>query len=125
MPAAVADAGWLAGYLNKIKGLETLPGQPPTNLFHLLLPGSPSELVEYACDWSEQEQVFILPMPRAQLGSRSIVEFSLGRAFAEADRAQWESWLGDFFAGLPAKTSLRPSQNPISSTFSSYRTGCR
>jgi threonine aldolase len=102
MSGAVADAGWLAGCLNQIKGLETLPVNPPTNLFHLLVPGSPTELVEYACDWSEQQQVFILPMPRAQLGSRSIVEFSLGRGFAEVERGQWELWLGDFFAGLPA-----------------------
>jgi threonine aldolase len=104
IPEAVADASWLAAYLNGIEGLETLPGHPPTNLFHLLVPGSPSELVEYACDWSEQQQVLILPVPRAQLGSRSIVEFSLGRGVAAADHTQWESWLGDFFAGLPATT---------------------
>jgi threonine aldolase len=97
MPAAVDAAHWLAAFLNTLDGLETIPPHPPTNLFHLSLPGSPSDWAERACDWSERHNVFILPMPRASVDGRSIVEFSMGRAVAEASRDQWEVWLRDFF----------------------------
>ncbi|MEP5837485.1 MAG: beta-eliminating lyase-related protein [Marinobacter sp.] len=97
MPAAVDAATWLARFLNSIEGLETLPTVPPTNLFHLLVPGNPADLVEHACNWSEQHGVFLLPMPRASLGSRCICEFSIGQAINAEPRERWQAWIEDFF----------------------------
>lgn len=100
LPAAVAAAQWLAGQLNSIEGLATIPPQPPTNLFHLLVPGNPEQLVTYASAWSRREGVFILPTPRASLAGHSVVEYSMGQAFAEVATEQWQNWLSDFFGGL-------------------------
>jgi threonine aldolase len=100
MPQAVKDAQWLAQYLNRIPGLQTLPDTPPTNLFHLLAPHDPVTLVEKACEWSEKNRVFLLPVPRAQVDGHSIMEFSLGRAITTASSDQWQAWLTDFFQHL-------------------------
>ena len=100
LPQAVEDAHWLAQYLNQIPGLKTLPDVPPTNLFHLLAPYEPETLVEKACEWSERNKVFLLPVPRAQVDNHSIMEFSLGRAITTAPREQWQTWLANFFQHL-------------------------
>jgi len=100
IPAAVAAAGWLAEFLNGLPGISTLPERPPTNLFHLLVPASPEQIVTRACGWSEANGAFLLPMPRAHKGRYSVMEFSMGRACEEVERSQWQAWLADLFAGL-------------------------
>jgi len=98
MPGAVDDARWLAGLFNSMPGLATLPMEPQTNLFHLLVPTSPQELVTQACQWSEANEVFLAPVPRASVVGHCVMEFSIGRAFAQTSRAQWQAWLEDFYS---------------------------
>ncbi len=105
MPAAVESAAWLAACLDRIGGLEIVPRQPRTNLFHLRLPGNPVELLEYACDWSEQNEVFIMPAPRPREDGRNTLEFSMGRAVQAQPREQWENWLQDFYSQIPGRES--------------------
>jgi threonine aldolase len=100
MPAAVEAAGWLADYFNSRTGLQTLPLQPPTNLFHLRLATPADKLAAHACEFSERTGVFILPMPRAEIAGHSVMEFSIGRGFAGASRQQWSDWLDEFFDSL-------------------------
>lgn len=100
LPEAVADAAWLAARLNEFDGWQTLPERPPTNLFHLSLPGEPESLVTRACQWSEEHGVFVLPLPRAVEEGTSIVEFSIGQALRSAPRDQWLRWLGSFWRSV-------------------------
>ena len=80
LPDAVSDAAWLAERLNEFNGSKTLPRLPPTNLFHLCLQGTPESLIARACQWSEQHNVFLLPVPRAIYEGSSVIEFSIGSA---------------------------------------------
>ena len=98
LPDAVADAAWLAERLNEFNGSKTLPRLPPTNLFHLCLQGTPESLIARACQWSEQHNVFLLPVPRAIYEGSSVIEFSIGQALRSASRDQWSHWLDSFFA---------------------------
>jgi threonine aldolase len=100
MPAAVDSAAWLAQYLNLLPGLNTLPALPPTNLFHLRLTQDPVQLLTYACEWSERNSVFLMPMPQPREQGYSVLEFSMGQAVQTASREQWESWLTDFWTGI-------------------------
>jgi threonine aldolase len=97
LPQAVEDATWLAATLNQIEGLHTMPEKPPTNLFHLRSEGAPIELVERACEWSEQNKVFLLPLPRIVQADYCVMEFSIGQAIRSASREKWCAWLNDFF----------------------------
>lgn len=97
IPAAVTDASWLADTLNAINGLETLPKEPPTNLFHLPVPGDPLAFLQRACEWTERNRVFLMPPPRINIDGRYIMEFSIGQAIRTASKAQWAAWLDDFF----------------------------
>jgi threonine aldolase len=98
LPDAVADAAWLAQSFNEFEGSKTLPQLPPTNLFHLYLQGAPESLIARACQWSEQNKVFLLPVPRAIDEGYSVIEFSIGQALRSASRDQWQRWLDSFFA---------------------------
>lgn len=98
LPQAVADANWLAATFNRIDGLHTIPARPPTNLFHLRVEGNPVALVERACAWSEQNRVFLLPLPRALHDDNCVVEFSIGQAIRSASQEQWCTWIKNFFA---------------------------
>jgi threonine aldolase len=100
IPAAVESAAWLAAFLGSRVGLRTLPEQPPTNLFHLVVPAEPTRLVSYAADWSQRNNVLLMPLPRCRIGDGSVMEFSLGRAVTEVEPARWRAWLTDFFDGL-------------------------
>lgn len=100
IPAAVRSAAWLSDYLDGMDGLTVIPPHPPTNLFHLAIPTVAEDLVAYAADWSARNDALLLPMPRASLGNRSMVEFSMGSACDEVSREQWQAWLADFFGGL-------------------------
>jgi len=100
LPQAVADAQWLAGVLNQMDGLETVPLEPPANLFHLRVDCEPERLLEHACSWSKKNGVFLMPAPRASEDGKAIMEYSIGQALPLASRAQWQLWLENFFATL-------------------------
>jgi threonine aldolase len=100
IPDAVEATAWLARFFNQTPGMHTTPDQPPTNLFHLNIAAEPAVLVEQATAWSEQHGAFIMPMPRAFSDGVSTLEFSMGSAVREQDRAQWEVWLDDFYRGI-------------------------
>lgn len=100
IPEAVDSASWLAAEFRAM-GLKITPELPPTNLFHLHLPVDPNVLVEHAIAFSEQHDVFIMPMPRAVKNGHSVMEFSLGRAIQQQSREQWQAWLQAFYTSLP------------------------
>jgi threonine aldolase len=100
MPEAVDSARWLAAEFRAM-GFKITPELPPTNLFHLHLPVEPEALVEHAIAFSEQHDVFIMPMPRAVKDDHSVMEFSLGRAIQQQSREQWQEWLQAFYTSLP------------------------
>ena len=101
IPEAVESAAWLAGFFGDSLGLPTTPTRPPTNLFHLTLEADPVGLVQYAIDWSDRHRVFLMPSPHRGDKTHPTLEFSMGTAVKAQSRAQWESWLADFYGGLP------------------------
>ena len=97
IPIAVGNASWLAAEFNKMKGLRTRPLAPPTNLFHLILPDTPGQLLARACDWVENTGVMVMPMPRAYAPGGSVIEFNIGSAMGSIDRNQLLDWLYRFY----------------------------
>jgi threonine aldolase len=97
IPTAVEDAAWLARAFNQIESANTRPALPPTNLFHLLLPDKPQQLLQKAYEWVENTGVMVMPMPRENPAGGSIIEFNVGSAIRKKERWQWEEWLHEFY----------------------------
>lgn len=104
LPVAVEDAAWLAREFNQLEGISTRPVLPPTNLFHLILPETPEQLLIKACDWVEKTGVMVMPMPRENPAGGSIIEFNIGSAIRKEERSQWQEWLQDFYGSRPCHT---------------------
>ena len=96
MKAYVEKASSIAGYFNQENEFETIPAAPPSNLFHVIIQQSASELMPKVKRWSEDNSLMLFPLPRNQGEDFCRFEILIGENAMKLTNPQWQKYIADF-----------------------------
>ncbi|WP_088328358.1 beta-eliminating lyase-related protein [Lacimicrobium sp. SS2-24] len=90
------QALWLAGQLNTLPGVSTLPTVPHTSMFRLQINIKPEHFFKRACQWVNEQGVALIPPPYSVSQQHLRAEISIGDAFSALTRDTWAAHLNAF-----------------------------
>jgi len=95
MPEYVAKAGIIAESFNQQDNFEVIPAKPRANLFHLVIDQPPEQLVPKIVQWSQQNNIALLPLPRSGrtplCKQSSRFEITIGQNALASEDSAWKT----------------------------------
>ena len=85
----------IAEYFNQQDNIEVIPANPGTNLFHLVIDEAPEQLMDKVAQWSNENNIAILPLPRSGrtpiCKNSSRFEITIGQNALAIENSGWKS----------------------------------
>ena len=100
MPQFVRKANTIAAYFNQHSSTKTIPIQPPTNLFHVVIEQPASLLMPKLIQWTQQNNIALLPQPRTIEDGLCRFEITIGKNALKLSDKQWNSAIQNFAASI-------------------------
>jgi len=87
---------WLADKLNKFDHFQTMPLKPQVNMFRLRVNANPNDFLPKATQWAKDNGVALISAPYKVGEDYLMCELSMGDAFEEQSKEQWQHWIDSF-----------------------------
>jgi len=92
----VRKAAKIAAYFNATNTCQTIPQIPVTNMFHLEIKQADDILMEKVLQWSLENNVALLPLPRACSEDTCRFELSINTNALKLTDQQWQQFISSF-----------------------------
>ncbi|WKE66997.1 beta-eliminating lyase-related protein [Gallaecimonas kandeliae] len=102
LPKRRDNAQWLAQQINALAGFSTWPLQPQTNMFRLRIQCQPQRFLEKAARWMRQSGLALITPPYQVGEAHLCCELTIGSAFDQQSRDQWQAAIDAFAAEVLA-----------------------
>jgi threonine aldolase len=90
------DALWLATQFNQLRGISTWPSTPHTSMFRLRINANAEDFLNHSIEWMKARRICLIRTPYETAEHYLMAEISIGDAFSQLDRAQWQEAIEHF-----------------------------
>ena len=87
----VSKTSKIAGFFNQQAQFQTIPLEPSNNMFHLVIQQASEQLMPKLKQWSEQNKIALLPLPRSGPDNSSRFEITIGQNALKYSDQQWQA----------------------------------
>jgi len=103
MPAFVQKTAKIAAYFNATNCCQTIPQTPVTNMFHLEINQADDVLMAKVLQWSTENNVALLPLPRTCSETTCRFELSINSNALQLSDDRWQQLITSFaqYISLP------------------------